>query len=87
MFVIYLRHGIYFCMSLKPSSALLAMYKKDCHDACCKSYWWSYKAAVVASQRWDCKQCVKKCVRDTIEKERRLIMKKQENGKVKNLNI
>lgn len=73
-------------MSLKPSSALLAMYKKDC--PCCKSYWWSYKAAVVASQRWDCKQCVKKCVRDTIEKERPTINnEKQENGKVKNLNI
>ena len=56
-------------MSLKPSSALLAMYKKDCQNAC-NSYWWSYKAAAVVSHRWEFKQCVKKCVRDTIEKER-----------------
>jgi len=69
-------------MASKPSSALKALYKTECRTACAKySYWWSYKAAMVASQRWDLSQCVKKCVHDTIEAERPMFC----NGKTKQL--
>lgn len=57
-------------MSIKPSNALLALYKKDCYAACKQySYWWSYKAAAMSSQRWDLQLCVQKCVNDTIKNE------------------
>ena len=64
-------------MSLKPSGALSALYQKECRDACAKYiYWWSYKAAVVVSQKWDLSHCVRKCVHDTVKRERPILYNK-----------
>lgn len=58
-------------MSIKPSEALVAMYKKDCREACAKyRYWWSYKAAAIASFRWDLSQCIEICVDDSLKEEK-----------------
>ena len=57
---------------LKPSAALLNVYKKECEETCSNyNYWWSMsvKAGLMQNGKWQYNNCVQKCVNKTIKEE------------------
>ena len=55
-------------MSLKPSKYLLEEFKKECREKYQKCSWGLRPFMV--SAWWERESCIKKCVKETIEKER-----------------
>jgi NAD-dependent dihydropyrimidine dehydrogenase PreA subunit len=58
-------------LKLKPSAALLNVYKKECEEACSNyNYWWSIKAGLTWNGKWQYDNCVQKCINKIIEEEK-----------------
>ena len=71
-------------MSIKPSEALMSLYRKDCREACSEySYWWSVKAAMIAHVKWKLEDCISKCVREYVHDDLRTMNRNSNTTKLK----
>lgn len=57
-------------MSLKPSKYLLEEFRQECKQKC-RRFRFLIKPAVI---EWEFQKCVQKCVQNTIEKERPILI-------------
>ena len=69
---------------MKPSKALMSLYRKDCQESCSEySYWWSVKAAMSARGKWKLEDCISKCVSEYVHDDLRTMNRNRNTTKSK----